>query len=80
MSAAPLSALTRAAITRERRSLSRQRPRIGPMLPTGMPSLPLMPAGWNGAAGMGALFPSPMAGPGYPFTLADARHPRRPRA
>ena len=39
-----LSALTSAAMTGWRRSLSRQRRRVGPMLPTGMPSLALISA------------------------------------
>jgi hypothetical protein len=34
--------LIRAAIAGWRRSLSRQRPRVGPMLPTGMPNLALI--------------------------------------
>ena len=40
----PVSALTRAAIAGWRRSLSRQRPRVGPMLPGGMPSRALTAA------------------------------------
>src|SRR6185312_8322671 len=37
-----VSALTSAAMAGCRRSLARQRPRLGPMLPTGMPSLALI--------------------------------------
>jgi len=41
-SAAPASVLIKAAIAGSRRSFSRQRLRLGPMLPTGMPSLALI--------------------------------------
>jgi hypothetical protein len=40
----PVSALIRAASAGWRRSFSRQRPRLGPMLPAGMPSLALISA------------------------------------
>ena len=46
------SAFIRAAIAGSRRSFSRQRPRFGPMLPTGMPSVALISAYGTGGSWM----------------------------
>jgi hypothetical protein len=48
--AALLSASISAAMAGERRSLSRQRLRVGPMLPTGMPSRALISAYGTGGS------------------------------